>query len=354
MSEPANLEELIDVANDALDRGDLATARQAVRQAEQLAPDDRDVLLVKALMWAGLNRADDAFAAVDRALEQNPDDLVLLMTRASFLMELRDDALEALPLLEEVAQDLREAPPPDDEQAAEVYRELVVQALLQLSECRAMLEDATGALDAAQEALEVDPGNALAHATVAASHFELNQLDEAESAAREALQRQPDLPDALWVLGRVHNARGRLAEADAALQKAAQQDPNRFHPPTRVDNATFQRMVDDAINEMPRPLQTYLRKVALQVEDVPSAAVLTEGFPVLSPGILAHAEGEPPDSALVEDIWSHVPRALHLYRRNLEVTAPNAEELRELVATSLAFEVGRFLGLDTDEPDASA
>lgn len=92
------------------------------------------------------------------------------------------------------------------------------------------------AVELFQEAIERDPGFALAHAwlgsayAVAVYNFraETSLLAEAEASAERAIALQPDLGDGYRALGTVVGILGRFEEAVAALERAVELNPHDF------------------------------------------------------------------------------------------------------------------------------
>jgi serine/threonine protein kinase/tetratricopeptide (TPR) repeat protein len=103
---------------------------------------------------------------------------------------------------------------------------------------RRTLEDLRLAQDYFQQAIERDPGYALAWAGLAATYAvgpgygllsSREAVERSEVAARRALQLDPDLPQALSILGQVQAQRFDWAAAERNLSRALQLSPNDAH-----------------------------------------------------------------------------------------------------------------------------
>lgn len=107
----------------------------------------------------------------------------------------------------------------------------------------------------------------------------------------------------------------------------------------------FGRLVDAAVRTIPPQLLGYLRNVEILVEEVPPADPVGEGDEVL----LGLYRGVPaPERGGVAPV---LPDVITLYRRPIELRCRDAEELRELVRTTVVHEIAHHFGLDDDHLD---
>src|SRR5262249_17817736 len=70
-------------------------------------------------------------------------------------------------------------------------------------------------------ALELDPLNVNAGASLGSAYFYLGQYDKAIEEHRKALELDPSFPIGLWWLGQVYEAKGMYADAVMVYDKAA-------------------------------------------------------------------------------------------------------------------------------------
>jgi predicted Zn-dependent protease with MMP-like domain len=123
-----------------------------------------------------------------------------------------------------------------------------------------------------------------------------------------------------------------------------------FPLPVGLSHAEFERVVEEALEEIPEEVRRYLANVPITVEDLPETHDLVATDPPLSPGILGLFRGSPYGAkASIGDPWSHFPSSIVLYQRNLERFAHDRDELVDEIGVTLVHEVGHFLGLDEDE-----
>ena len=114
---------------------------------------------------------------------------------------------------------------------------------------------------------------------------------------------------------------------------------------TRED---FQRLVEEALEEIPRRFRSEMKNVAVVVEDEPP------------PHILAEMEIEPGDSLfglyqgvpLTERSWAHgntLPDRISIYQRPIEEACQDDEEIIVCVAETVIHEFGHYFGLSEEE-----
>lgn len=354
MAKAEDLEQLLDQAYEAFYAEDLESARERVDAALRLEPNAREVILLDVDLLDAEGEGEEALNEAERGLKLFPDDLLLKVRFATLLLDIYDDVAEARPHLEDAWRRIQKGERPDfgeDAEGEEAALELELELLLILSDCRAADHDPYGALEAADAAVERDRDDATARLARAAALFDLARFDEAEKAVGQALDRDPRLADAYWLRGRLRTALGDDEGADKAFERAVGLDPDRFSPPHRISEDEFVALMEEALEDLPEPVQRYLKNVAIAVEDLPPLERLQENDPPLSPGSLGLFEGTPPALAPGDDPWAHFPRQLTLFRKNIEVSAATEEDVRDLIGTTLLHEVGHYLGLDEEDLD---
>ena len=110
----------------------------------------------------------------------------------------------------------------------------------------------------------------------------------------------------------------------------------------------FNKLVEEALNDIPRRFRKAMTNIAIVVEDEPS------------PEILAEMEIEPPDSLyglyqgtpLTERGWGHgnaLPDRISLYKNPIEEDAQDHEDVIVCVAETLIHEIGHYFGLSEEE-----
>lgn len=110
----------------------------------------------------------------------------------------------------------------------------------------------------------------------------------------------------------------------------------------------FQRLVEEALQYIPRRFRDEIQNVAVIVEDEPP------------PHILAEMEIDPPDSLyglyqgtpLPERGWGYgntLPDRISIYQRPIEEDCEDDAEIRDCVAETVIHELGHYFGLSEDE-----
>jgi predicted Zn-dependent protease with MMP-like domain len=115
-----------------------------------------------------------------------------------------------------------------------------------------------------------------------------------------------------------------------------------------MERAEFERLVEEALLEIPRRFRTAMKNVAVVVEDEPP------------PHILEEMEIEPPDSLfglyqgtpLPERSWSYgnaLPDRISIYQRPIEESCEDDEEIMNCVAETVIHEFGHYFGMSEEE-----
>lgn len=349
---PMSLADAIDEAYEALYSDRLPAAREALARAQRIDAKHPEVRLLEIELLEAADEAEEAVVAAEQAVEALPKSMLLRLKLATLLLDVYDDVPTARPHLEQLAARLDKGEQPDvGGGEADAPRDFAVEVWLTLADARGSDHDPKGALAAAEQAVKLAPDDAAARVALGSARFDLCELDLAEKCVAQAIDRDPRCADAFWLRGRVHTVRGDLAAADKAFARAAQIDPVRFAVPFRVNEDAFAKLMEESLEELPHQVRDYLKNIALVVEDVPELAQVRKNDPPLSPGSLGLFEGTPPSLAPGDDPWSHFPSRITLFRRNIEISCVDEDELRDLVSSTLLHEVGHYLGLDEEDLD---
>jgi predicted Zn-dependent protease with MMP-like domain len=115
-----------------------------------------------------------------------------------------------------------------------------------------------------------------------------------------------------------------------------------------MQRADFERLVEEALLEIPRRFRKAMKNVAVVVEEEPP------------PHILEEMEIEPPDSLfglyqgtpLPERSWSYgntLPDRISIYQRPIEESCEDDEEIMNCVAETVIHEFGHYFGMSEEE-----
>ena len=110
----------------------------------------------------------------------------------------------------------------------------------------------------------------------------------------------------------------------------------------------FNRLVEEALDDIPPRFRAAMKNIAIVVEDQPS------------PELLDEMEIEPPDSLyglyqgtpLTERGWGYgntLPDRVTLFQRVIEDDSEDAEDAIVCIAETLIHEIGHYFGLSEDE-----
>lgn len=211
------------------------------------------------------------------------------------------------------------------------------------------LDEPADAADDLQRAVALDPDDVDFRATLAYALYRACRFGDAADAAVKALEADSRHPDALHAAALIEERGGRFDEADRKFARASTLDPERFPPPVRISREEFEKEVVAAGEMLPPQFRLHLAAIAVSVEDLPSAEILTEESPPLDPELLGLFVGSALDEVSFQGpVAVHPPRIL-LFKRNLERQVGNEEELREEIARTLHHELAHYLGFEEED-----
>ncbi len=113
----------------------------------------------------------------------------------------------------------------------------------------------------------------------------------------------------------------------------------------------FERLVEEALREIPRRFRDEMRNVAVVVEDEPPPHVLAEMEVDPSDSLFGLYQGTP----LSERAWAHgntLPDRISIYQIPIEEACEDDEEIRDCVAETVIHEFGHHFGLSEEEIEA--
>ncbi|MGH9309121.1 MAG: metallopeptidase family protein [Vicinamibacterales bacterium] len=114
---------------------------------------------------------------------------------------------------------------------------------------------------------------------------------------------------------------------------------------TRED---FRRLVEEALQEIPRRFRAAMKNVAVVVEDVPPPHVLEEMEMEPDETLFGLYQGTP----LPERGWGYgnaLPDRISIYQRPIVEACADDEEIRDCVAETVIHEFGHYFGMSEEE-----
>jgi predicted Zn-dependent protease with MMP-like domain len=115
-----------------------------------------------------------------------------------------------------------------------------------------------------------------------------------------------------------------------------------------VTRERFEKLVEDALKEIPKRFRKEMRNVAVVVEDEPPQELLDEME--MEPGdtLFGLYQGTP----LPERGWAfgnNLPDRISIYQKPTEDACENDDEIRDCVAETVIHEFGHYFGMSEEE-----
>jgi Flp pilus assembly protein TadD/predicted Zn-dependent protease with MMP-like domain len=332
---------LLEEANKQIEAGGFAAAWTCADRAADLSPSSVEANHLRAAALAGLGRDSEAEVAYQLALSLDPDDPETLRAVADFYINGKGErGRDALRLgLELAERGSRRV-------IARRHRNAPLAADLAVLEAQALndLGRSDEALDRVDAALRLAPGRGDALHEKGVALFDLSKFTEAKAAFQKALGIQPDDAYTHQMLGltleQLHDP-----GADRELARALELAPGELLPPVMISAPEFQKEIDQVIATLAPDRAARVKKVKVEIEDLPDQADLQAVKPPFPPTILGLYRGpvgrapEPDDE----------PPSIVLYRKNLGRAVKTRSELTEQIRDTLLHEIGHLEGLDEDD-----
>jgi predicted Zn-dependent protease with MMP-like domain len=110
----------------------------------------------------------------------------------------------------------------------------------------------------------------------------------------------------------------------------------------------FQKLVEEALREIPARFRAAMTNVAVVVEDVPPPHILEEMEIEPDDTLFGLYQGTP----LTERGWGYgnaLPDRISIYQRPIVEACANDEEIRDCVAETVIHEFGHYFGMSEEE-----
>ena len=116
----------------------------------------------------------------------------------------------------------------------------------------------------------------------------------------------------------------------------------------RLSANEFEKLVRQALKNLPEPFASRLRAVAIDIEPMPDARTCREMEVDDPTELLGLYQGTPLTERSIDDPPDLGDR-IALYQRNIERDCDTREEVIEEIRTTVLHEVGHHFGLDEDD-----
>ncbi|MDH5305783.1 MAG: metallopeptidase family protein, partial [Myxococcales bacterium] len=274
----------------------------------------------------------------ERSLQADPKFIAAYLNRAELLIEDLGEHEQAVGLCDELLAGSRALPRLDRGTEGELYY-LKAKAVF-------YMDDLEGALFLTRRALKTTGEVGVYRAFDGQILFELGRFEEARRSLELAVVLDPEAGHALYHLALVLERLGEDDAAANAFAKANALEPDHYPLPVVIDDATFERAVAEALDNLPRSIREYVSDVPVLVEEYPSAEMLSSEN--VSPQILGLYIGVPRTEADQSAQQTDLTRVI-LFKRNLEKVCATRDELIEQIQITLRHEVGHHLGLSEED-----
>src|SRR5262249_55409504 len=146
--------------------------------------------------------------------------------------------------------------------------------------------------------------------------------------------------DAWYGIGCAREVQGDGSAQVKAWLEALRRDAREPAPPWHLAHDAFEQIAAEALTELPHAARARLANVPVLVDDLPSEELVKEG---VDPRVLGLFDGTPmPAESAVGGAPSLT--TIHLFQRNLESAAADAEDLREQIRITVLHETAHFFG----------
>lgn len=309
----------------------MSDAESALERARRVDRKHPDVVMLGAAVADSNGDTEDALAQYRTLQELRPDDPMPRICIARITLRDHGDPDTALDVLDAAFEFI------DEEND-------LVEAIFIKTEALIVRDD----LEAARETLAELATSALDDGELALDAAELALAAEDRPAAlawiETARKAAPELEaDALHLLGRVHEHADDRAAMIAAWQQVRTLDLAAATGPVAISDDEIERITLATLEELPEDIRAKLATVPILIDDMPSEDVVAEGFDPRSLGLFS---GVPmPDDGHAQPVVTNI----HLYKKNLERFAHDADHLAEEIRITVLHETAHYFGLDDDD-----
>ncbi len=114
-----------------------------------------------------------------------------------------------------------------------------------------------------------------------------------------------------------------------------------------MDRPSFEKLVEQALRDLPRRFKKKLENISVEIEDQPSEELL-EDMGIESGTLFGLYQGVP----LTRREWNYgnvLPDRIVIYQLPIENAAGSPEEIEKIVLDTVMHEVGHYFGFSDDE-----
>ncbi|MBM2833589.1 MAG: hypothetical protein HW406_750 [Candidatus Brocadiaceae bacterium] len=147
----------------------------------------------------------------------------------------------------------------------------------------------------------------------------------------------------IFFVGKIFMGKYKITEFGEYLPVEAVQEY-----PTRESVTNFDRLVIDAIHELPQNLKERLSNVSVVVEDKPSGVVLGKLRLLPNTILMGLFQGVPLNK---KSVWHSgtLPERITIYQKNIEAICRSEEEIKRRIKKVVRHEVAHYVGFTEEE-----
>jgi predicted Zn-dependent protease with MMP-like domain len=320
---------------DLLEAGDEPGARRLAEKLKSEDPSTPDVLLLQAACSRQRGDYDAALKLLQQASQADLSWAAPEIWTAEILSEDPEQLSEAL----------RHA-------SAALDRAEEEDEFLDAVALKAGLEIDLGKTSAARKTLQelppldagaaMPPGMALDFAHL---FLEAGEVEEAALRFKALIDDDDSNADAWHGLGECAEAKGDEAAKRQAWKQVLSLDEKQDLEEPFMTEAQMGEVAESALQELPEKVRGLVAHVPVLIADLPTADEVERG---LDPRLLGMFAGSAYADASVMGGQPELTQIL-LFRKNLERSAQNAEELAEQIRITLLHETGHFFGMSEED-----
>ena len=289
------------------------------------------------ILWES-GQVDEARFEFEQAALADPKFVTGHLNRVELLIEGFGEHEQALAECDRLLSGTGELPRLDRGMEAELYY-LKAKSLF-------YLDDLEGALFLVRRGLQRGGEQGVYRSFAGQLLFELGRFDEAKSELERAHILDPDSAHAIYHYALVCERLGESERVADAFAKADALEPEQYPLPVHFSIDRFQLAAKTALRNLPRSIHEYVEHVPILVEDFPSLDLIQNEH--VSPQILGVFMGVPSGEESLSEHRYDLDR-LVLFKKNLEKSCRDEDELIDQIQFTVKHEIGHYLGLDEDD-----
>lgn len=224
-----------------------------------------------------------------------------------------------------------------------------IDARIGLARALTNKEQHLAALDLLEEAVRLAPDDSEVRIEIGITQFENCRFEPARKNLERAIELGASCPEADYWMALSLERRGDFLGADEFFERAHGIDPTGYPAPKRTTRHEFVAAVEEARSRLPKEFDRHLENVAIRIEDLPEEEILSDSEPPLDPCILGLFVGVPLTEKSALDPTPRMPDSVFLFKRNIERSSEDWDDLVDEIQTTLFHEIGHYMGYDDDD-----